>query len=107
MVRARATTAAEQEATAARDAAQVAQSQIRVEFTGRTVAAHAGEQEWVSALVIQSIADAVVIREVRVRHAFHESQEGMLDPKSELVGEVLTPFSEEFNSPGACTSMRT
>lgn len=96
---ARATAAAEQAATAARDAAHVAQSQIRVEFSGRTVAAHVGQEEWVSAIVIQSIADAVVVREVRVRRAFRESQEGKLDPKSGLVGEVLTPFNDEFKLP--------
>ena len=91
--------AAERAAEAARDSSHVAQSQVRVEFTGRAVAAHAGEQDWISALVIQSIADAVVIQEVRVRRAFRESEDEMLDPKSELVGEILTPFNNESSLP--------
>lgn len=96
---AKATAAAERAAEAARESAHVAQSQVRVEFTGRTVAAHAGDQEWRNSLVIQSIADAVMVQEVRVRRAFRESQDGMLDPKSELVGETLTPFNDESRLP--------
>lgn len=95
----KATAAAERAAVAARDAAQVAQSQVRVEFTGRQVAAHRGGEAWTTALVIQSIADSVVVREVRVRRAFRESHAGDLDPQSELVGEVLTPFNEESSLP--------
>lgn len=95
----KATAAAERASEAARDAAQVAQSQVRVEFTGRMVAAHTGGSGWETALVLQSIADAVVVREVRVRRAFRESQENELDVKSELVGEVLTPFNEESGLP--------
>jgi hypothetical protein len=95
----RATAAAEQAALAARDTAAVAQSQVRVEFTGRTVAAHVNEAEWASALVIQSLADAVVVRKVQIRRAFRESQSNELDPKPYLEGLVLMPFNGESQLP--------
>ncbi|KJK10705.1 hypothetical protein UB45_18450 [Terrabacter sp. 28] len=72
---ARATGAAERSAEAARDAATVAQSQIKPEFTGRQIslALHDENDEHVACLRIDSTGDAVVIQEVRIRRAFRRS----------------------------------
>lgn len=72
---ARATGAAERSAEAARDAATVAQSQIKPEFTGRQVsmAPRDEEDEHVACLRIDSTGDAVVIQGVRIRRAFRKS----------------------------------
>ena len=72
---ARATGAAERSAEAARDAATVAQSQIRPEFTGRQVslAPHDDEGDHLSCLRIDSTGDAVVVQGVRIRRAFRKS----------------------------------
>jgi hypothetical protein len=74
---ARATGAAERSAEAARDAATVAQSQIRPEFIGRQVslAPCNEEEEHVACLRVDSTGDAVVIQEVRIRRAFRKSYE--------------------------------
>lgn len=69
-----ATSAAERSAEAARDAATVAQSQIKPQFTGRQIAlAPRKGEEQIACLRIDSTGDAVVIQKVRIRRAFRKS----------------------------------
>ncbi|WP_191563310.1 hypothetical protein [Janibacter melonis] len=68
----RSTAAAERSAQAALDAATVAQSQIRPEFTGRWVNL-TGDEGYVACIRIDSTGDAVVVQGVRIRRAFRKS----------------------------------
>lgn len=71
---AKATAAAERSANAARDAATVAQSQIKPEFEGRyIVLGNRDGSEHMPCLKIDSKGDAVVIQVVRIRRAFRKS----------------------------------
>lgn len=96
---ARATEAAERSADAARDAATVAQSQIKPEFTGRTVASYAGDHDWASAIVLQSVGDAVVVQKVRVRRAFRESTKDQLDGQPALADAELVTWGPDSTLP--------
>lgn len=94
----KAATSSECAAEAARDAASVAQSQIKPEFTVRIVAAHQVAQH-VACLLIESVGDAVVVRQVRVRRAYTESPITG-DPDEVVLKDLrLEPLNDEMVLP--------
>lgn len=90
---AEATKAAKRSAEAARDAARVAQSQIKPEFAGRRVAAknttNAGHT---ACLRIESTGDAVVVKGVRILRAFRRSTMRRGVDHVDVENEALEPW---------------
>ena len=92
--------AAERSAEASLDAATVAQSQIKPDFTGRVIALAAPEsdEEHVACLRIDSAGDAVVVQRVRIRRAFRRSfDEGRRDVA--ITDSEMTPAGLDSHLP--------
>lgn len=91
---ARATAATERSAEAALEAAHVAQSQIEVDFEGRTISFAMAGCEAVPTVELRSIGQAVVVQRVRVRRAFRAGFDGQLHDGPVLTDTLLAPVGE-------------
>lgn len=96
----KATAAAERSAVAARDAATVAQSQIKAEFKGRAVAVDIADTgDHVASLLIESTGDAVVVQAVRINRAFRESSQSASGTTAAIRDVELSGTSPAFKLP--------
>lgn len=87
---ARATAAAERSAEASLDAARVAQSQIKPDFTGETLLLGSRDGgDPTPCLRIESTGDAVVIQQIRIRRAFRQSYETVSDSSRAMVRDIV------------------
>lgn len=98
---ARAAEAAERSAVAALEAATVAKSKIQPEFTASRIALAPNDpdDEYSSAIKIDSSGDAVVVSEVWIRRAFRKSRENEPFSDDVLENVLLEPAVDDSRLP--------
>ena len=95
---ARATEAARLAADAAREAAAVAQSQIRPEFTADYMPVATGHKSAMG-LKITSTGDPVVVQKIWIRRAFRRSTYEAMGAAPDLVSVCLSPLGDDSTLP--------